>query len=242
MIPKTIHYCWFGGAPKPKLAERCIASWRKYFPDYEIREWNERNFDVDAIPYTRDAYAAGKFAYVSDYARFWVLYHHGGLYFDTDVEAVRDMADIVAHGAFMGWGRPDVRGVSSVEPGLGLGAEPGMELYREILVRYASLNLYDAEGRLSPYTMIPMLTDMFTAQGLHCDGTRQVLGGVTIYPAEFFCPMDPQTGRIELTDNTRTIHRYTMSWLSPQQRIRAMLMRWVRRLASLRGDNAGTQK
>ena len=101
-IPKTIHYCWFGRNPLPSLAIKCIASWKKYLPDYEIKEWNEDNFDVNVIPYTREAYAAKKYAFVSDYARFKILYEEGGLYFDTDVEVIKPFDDIIARGAFMG--------------------------------------------------------------------------------------------------------------------------------------------
>ena len=94
-MEKVIHYCWFGGKPLPRSAEKCIASWKKFLPVYEIRRWDESNFDVNAIPYTREAYAAGKYAFVSDYARFWILFHHGGVYFDTDVEIVSQMYDIL---------------------------------------------------------------------------------------------------------------------------------------------------
>lgn len=103
MIPKIIHYCWFGRGPLPELAQKCIASWKKYLPDYEIKEWNEDNFDVNIIPYTAEAYQAKKYAFVSDYARFWIMYHYGGIYFDTDVEVIRPMDDIVANGNFMGF-------------------------------------------------------------------------------------------------------------------------------------------
>ena len=102
MIPKTIHYCWFGGKPLPKSARKCIASWRKFFPDYVIKEWNESNFDVKMVPYTAEAYAAKKYAFVSDFARFWILHREGGVYFDTDVEVIRPMDDILERGAFLG--------------------------------------------------------------------------------------------------------------------------------------------
>ena len=102
MIPKIIHYCWFGGNPLPELAMKCIESWRTYFPDYEIKEWNEDNFDVNIIPYTKEAYENKKYAFVSDYARFWILYNHGGIYFDTDVEVIKKMDDIIEKGSFMG--------------------------------------------------------------------------------------------------------------------------------------------
>ncbi len=102
MIPKIIHYCWFGGNPLPDDAKNCIASWKKYFPDYEIKEWNESNFDLNCCPYVKEAYEAKKWAFVSDYARFWILYHHGGLYFDTDVEVIKPFDDILSRGGFMG--------------------------------------------------------------------------------------------------------------------------------------------
>ena len=98
MIPKIIHYCWFGRGPLPELAQKCIASWKKYLPDYEIKEWNEDNFDVNILPYTAEAYQAKKYAGVSDYARFWILYQYGGIYFDTDVEVIRPIDDIVVRG------------------------------------------------------------------------------------------------------------------------------------------------
>lgn len=103
MIPKIIHYCWFGRNPLPELAQKCIASWKKYLPDYEIKEWNEDNFDVNIIPYTAEAYAQKKYAFVSDYARFWILHKYGGIYFDTDVEVIRPIDDIIARGNFMGF-------------------------------------------------------------------------------------------------------------------------------------------
>ena len=102
MIPKIIHYCWFGGNPLPELAIKCIESWKKYLPDYEIKEWNESNFDINCCAYVREAYEAKKWAFVSDYARFWILYQHGGLYFDTDVELIKSIDDLIVKGAFMG--------------------------------------------------------------------------------------------------------------------------------------------
>lgn len=102
IIPTTIHYCWFGGNPLPPLAEKCIESWKTFFPNYEIKRWDESNFNVNIIPYTAEAYKAKKYAFVSDYARFWILYQYGGLYFDTDVEVIRSMDDIIRRGPFMG--------------------------------------------------------------------------------------------------------------------------------------------
>lgn len=119
-IPKIIHYCWFGGKPLPKSAIKCINSWKKLFPDYEIREWNESNFDVNMIPYTKEAYVAKKYAFVSDFARFWILHEYGGIYFDTDVEVIRPMTDILLKGAYFG-----MENYSSINPGLGMAAPIG---------------------------------------------------------------------------------------------------------------------
>ena len=127
MIPKIIHYCWFGHNPLPELAKKCIASWKNYFPDYEIKEWNESNFDVNAIPYTEEAYKQKKYAFVSDYARFWILYHYGGLYFDTDVEVIKPMNEIIERGPFMGCENTAKNRNKVVDSsGLELGVNPGL--------------------------------------------------------------------------------------------------------------------
>ena len=211
MIPKIVHYCWFGRGELTPLAKKCIASWRLFFPGYEIKEWNEDNFDVNIIPYTADAYKAGKYAFVSDYARFWVLYHFGGVYFDTDVEVIRPMDDVLEKGAFMGiellGGKP------SVAPGLGLAAEPGMSFYKAILDQFEQMSFLTEDGNLAPYTMIPMVTDLLKERGLTSKGTIEQVAGVSIYPPDWFNPFDDATGRLRKTENTRTIHWYAKSWL-----------------------------
>ena len=141
MIPKKIHYCWFGGNPLPALAKRCISSWKKYLPDYEIIEWNESNYDVHKIPYISEAYNAKKYAFVSDYARFDILYNHGGLYFDIDVEVLDSLDDIIKDGPFMGIEQPK-RGHEDnifVAPGLGLGVNPPPGRYKKIFCCYLVL-------------------------------------------------------------------------------------------------------
>ena len=143
MIPKIIHYCWFGRNPLPQSAKECIASWKKFLPDYEIKEWNEDNFDVNITTYTSEAYKARKFAFVSDYARFWILYNYGGLYFDTDVEILKPLDDIIQRGGFMGIEKIEGSTFDNfkddtvlVNPGLGLGVEKGHSLYKEVLDIY----------------------------------------------------------------------------------------------------------
>ena len=229
MIPKTIHYCWFGGKPKPKSVLRCIDSWKKYCSDFEIKEWNEENFDVNRIPYTHDAYQAGKYAFVSDVARFGVLYHEGGVYFDTDVEVIRSIDTLIERGPFMGWERADSFGNIYVAPGLGLAAPKGFPLYQEILDGFAKLSYYLEDGQFNPYTMIPMVTDILKGKGLKINGNLQIIDGLTIYPADFFCPMDSLTGKITKTENTYTIHHYSMSWLPKQIQWRVKFMRRIRK-------------
>lgn len=215
MIPKIIHYCWFGHNPLPPLAEKCIASWRKYFPDYDIKEWNEDVFDVNMIPYTAEAYKAGKYAFVSDYARFWILYHHGGIYFDTDVEVIRPMDDIIRQGPFMGFETDPCRQgneVGTVAPGLGLGVNPGLGLYQSLLEYYSTLSFLTADGHYNQTTIVDYTTRLLRQYGL-CDKPGiQHVAGVYIYPSEYFCPIDIVSKKLHVTPNTRSIHHYMGSW------------------------------
>lgn len=215
MIEKTIHYCWFGRNTLPASAKKYIESWRKFFPGYAIKEWNEDNFDVNAIAYTRDAYAARKYAFVSDYARFWILYHYGGVYFDTDVEVIRSMDDIIARGAFMGFELDNVKSadsIPSIAPGLGLGVEKGNAIYAEILKGFEKLDFYLPDGSRNPFSMIPMVTQMMQERGLVLKDEMQTIDGITIYPNEFFNPFDDITGVLRKTVNTRSIHWYAKTW------------------------------
>lgn len=165
------------------------------------------------LPYTKDAYEAKKYAFVSDVARFWVLYNYGGLYFDTDVEVIKTMDDIVAKGAFMGWETPNKEGLPSVNAGLCLGVEKGNSLYKEILDIFESLSFWRTEGERNTYSMVPMVTDLLINHGLKRDGSLQKVEDITIYPSEYFCPMDPTTGIVEKTPNTVSIHWYDSSWI-----------------------------
>ena len=216
MIPKVIHYCWFGRNPLPPLASKCIASWKKYLPDYEIKEWNEDNFDVNIIPYTKEAYEAKKYAFVSDYARFWILYHYGGLYFDTDVEVIKPLDDIINRGAFMGLERDYETGATAqncaVAPGLGLGCNPGLGQYKKILDFYATLHFRNEDGTLNLKTIVEYTTNLLIQDGLSYISAIQKVGDIYVYPSEYFCPYNIVTKRMHITRNTRTIHHYMASW------------------------------
>lgn len=209
MIPKIIHYCWFGGNPLPKSAIKCINSWKKFFPDYEIKEWNESNFDVNMMAYTCEAYERKKYAFVSDVARFWILCHEGGIYFDTDVEVIRSFDDIVEKGAFMGMETAK----DGVNPGLGLGAEKNTNLIREILEYYKNLHFVDNDGVPFPGTIVARTTEVLDKHGLIHDDRVQNIEDVTIYPSEYFNPFDDLTGVLAKTDRTRSIHWYSKTWI-----------------------------
>lgn len=276
MIPKIIHYCWFGGNPLPDLAVKCIDSWKKYCPDYEIKRWDESNFNLNCCDYVKEAYRAKKWAFVSDYARFKVLYDEGGLYFDTDVELIKPIDDILARGPFMGVeiGQPiderlqakidavmpdidadtfmeensrtgeettsDCRAAalelacdqsgateeldrvgsgSSVAPGLGLAANPGLALYRKILDYYEKSHFIMSDGSLNQITVVMYTTEYLKRYGLKQPVISvQKVADIYVYPADYFCPMDYETGEITLTENTRSIHHYMASWFNPHEK------------------------
>lgn len=221
-IPKIIHYCWFGGKPLPPLAEKCISSWKKYLPDYEIKQWDETNFDVNGIKYTAQAYEAKKYAFVSDYARFIILYQYGGLYFDTDVEIIKPLDDIISNGPFMGCEIKYVTDGSAknlgVNPGLGIGSYSGHLIYKGIIDLYQNLSFINEDGSLSRKTVVEHTTEFLCKKGLVNTPNIQSIGDLKIYPKEYFCPIDYKTNQIEITNETRTIHHYSGSWHSSKQK------------------------
>ena len=237
MIPKIIHYCWFGRNPLPPLAEECIASWKKYLPDYEIREWNEDNFDVNIIPYTAEAYRQRKYAFVSDYARFWILHKYGGLYFDTDVEVIRPLGDIISRGAFMGF-ETDPDGENSplryppryafgVNIGLGCGFDKGNVFLERMLEVYENLSFQDPIMNPNLKTVVAYVTGTLMERGLECKKGIQCVDGVSIYPREYFAPINVISGRLHITQNTRSIHRYMGSWVSEKKSIKTIIRCYV---------------
>lgn len=237
MIPKVINYCWFGRNPLPESAVKCINSWKKFLPDYEIKEWNEDNFDVNIIPYTQEAYTSKKYAFVSDYARFWILYNFGGLYFDTDVEIIKSIDDIVERGPFMG---VEVEATSRgktplVAPGLGLGVNPGLGLYKELLDYYEPLHFWDKDGKPNEITIVHHTTNVLVANGLQPVNEIQYVAGIWIYPKEYFNPLNDNTGVLKITDNTRSIHWYSKTW----EKERNPIVAWTtRRIHRYFGENS----
>ena len=219
MIPKTIHYCWFGRNPLPESAKECIKSWKKFLPDYEIKEWNENNFNVNITTYTAEAYKAKKYAFVSDYARFWILYNHGGLYFDTDVEMLKPIDDIVAKGGFMGMEKTEGNTLDNfdsntilIAAGLGLGVEKGHTLYKEVLDNYNKKHFITWSGNFTGTVVTTTTNHIAKKIELKKDLINE-FNGIFIYPDDYFDPMNYYTGEITITPNTRTIHKYAATWV-----------------------------
>ncbi|MBO5136223.1 MAG: glycosyl transferase [Clostridia bacterium] len=231
MIPKIIHYCWFGGNQLPKSAQKCIESWKKYFPDYEIKEWNESNYDVNNISYTKQAYEAKKYAFVSDYARFDILYTYGGVYFDTDVEVIKSFDDILKNGAFMGC-EIDGKGSNhiNVNPGLGIAVAPGQEIYKQILDAYSTFKFINEDGTLNTTTIVEYTTDILLKNGLSDGPGVQKVSDITIYPKDYFNPFDDATGRLRITENTHSIHWYSKTWLSKGEILRSKITKPFHRI------------
>lgn len=226
-IPKIIHYCWFGGNPKPKLAEKCIKSWKKYCPDYEIVEWNEDNFDLSATPnYVRQAMAAGRWAFVTDYVRLRALTEQGGVYMDTDVELVRPLDPYLKHQAFAGFEHPE-----RVQTGL-LACEKEFPLFQEFLHHYDNISFLLPDGTADTTTNVQVLTDLCLSKGLVLNDRLQTVAGLTIYPKEIFCPVDFDTKVLKKTRKTVAIHWFSGSWQTEEER--QYLEAEARRLAAER--------
>ena len=232
-IPKVIHYCWFGRNPLPPMAERCIASWRKFLPDYEIKEWNEDNFDVTMNAYIDEAYNMKKFAFVSDFARFWILYHHGGVYFDVDVEVIKPMDDILAKGPFMGLEDleqgliyRDCKALPAA--GLGMAAYPKMPLLEDLLRYYNNKHFISLKGKAELKTVVLIVTDVLLDRGGTIDGKSiSVCSEMHLYPSDYFNPKSLSTGVITLTDNTRSIHHFAGTWVD-RKKVRGLKRHWIR--------------
>lgn len=224
-IPKILHYCWFGGKPKPPLAEKCIRSWRKFCPDFEIREWNESNFDLEQVPaYVRQAYEAGRWAFVSDYVRLRALTEVGGVYLDTDVEIVRPLEPFLKHEAFAGFEH-----LERVQTGV-LACRKGFPLFQEFLAYYDTAVFRRPDGSMDTTTNVEILTGICRKKGLVFNDTFQVVDGLAVYPREVFCPVDYDTMKLKKTRKTVTIHWFSGSWQTQEDlRILEEERRWKRR-------------
>ena len=197
MIPKTVHYCWFGRGEKPKLARKCIASWKKFCPDYEIIEWNEDNFDVAMNGYTKMCYEEKKYAFLSDYARLVIVAEHGGMYFDTDVELVKSPDELLSKDAFFGF-----ENEAYVNTGLGFGSVSHGSVVEAMLAEYDTL----LNGKNGTIGCPKLNTKALVKLGLVQNGLEQKVQDAVIYPPVFFNPYDSATGELNRTRETISIH------------------------------------
>ena len=219
-IPKVIHYCWFGGAEKPKSVNRCIESWKKHCPDYEIREWSEKEFDVTQNKYCLQAYEAKAWGFVPDYIRLWIIYNNGGIYLDTDVQVIKSFDTLLANKAFAGFERgteDDKRGFY-VNFGQGFGAEPRNNIIKEHLELYNDIDYRLPDGSYNRTPSPQYTTKVLEDHGLdRKKNTTQNLDEITIYSDDFFCPKSFATGLIKKTNNTYSIHQFDGSWYSDDE-------------------------
>lgn len=222
-IPHIIHYCWFGGSPKPELVTNCIETWRKYFPNWEIKEWNEDNYDINKVAYTKEAYEAKKWAFVADYARFDVLYQYGGIYLDTDVEFLKPLPDqYLELDGFTGF---ECTGI--VAPGLIFAVKKGFPIVEDILNQYRKEHFEIRKDGI--YKTVNLhVTEVLENNGLRRDNTLQTIENLTVFPAEYFCGYDTDIHEPDITDNTICWHHYFASW--SDETVKEKIQRIIKRI------------
>lgn len=215
MIPKIIHYCWFGGNPLPDNVKQYIESWKKYCPDYEIIRWDESNYDVHKNAYVELAYQNKKWAFLTDYVRLDIVYNYGGIYLDADVELMRGLDDFLDESCYMG-----MEQIGTVNTGLGFGAEPKHPFLFENKKAYEQMSFMQKNGVFKPPICVKVTTKLLQEKGLMKENKIQRLQNVTIYPTDFFCPLKMGTNKLTITDNTYSIHHYAASWYTGNAVIR----------------------
>lgn len=215
MIPKIIHYFWFGKKPIPMEHVRYIESWKKYCPDYEIKLWNEENYDIHKNQYMEQAYKAGKYGFVPDYARLDIINQYGGFYLDTDVELLKSLDGLRGFSAVMGFERYE--NLVRVATGQGFGAEKGNLAIKEMMEIYRYRNFIKRDGTYNLQASTGLATNFLRRRGLEINGKQQEVMGITILPEDYFCPLKYSSAgnRLIITDNTYSIHHFAASWKEP---------------------------
>ncbi|MBR3018291.1 MAG: glycosyl transferase [Clostridia bacterium] len=208
MIPKTIHYCWFGPNEKPEIVLKCIKSWEKWCPDFKIIEWNEKNYDISKAPlYVRQAYEVKKWAFVTDYARLEIVYNYGGIYLDTDVELLQPLDAFLQYDGFFTFNCSAL-----IATGLGFGCQKQADILAELMADYQTIPFLLDNGT---YDMTPCPRrnmNVFLRRGLKQENTFQMIGNMAFFPSEYFSPISFQDMVLRQTENTVAIHWYAATW------------------------------
>lgn len=214
-IPKIVHYCWFGGKEKPDNVKKCIESWKKFLPDYELMEWNEGNFNIDKLQYTKQAYAARKYAFVSDVARIEALYQYGGFYMDTDVEVLKSFTPLLESRCVLGMEEKEYVATSF------MAFEKEHPLVEEFLKLYENISFLDKNGQINTGTNVAKLTNMLVKKGFAQEDHYQELDdGIKIYPKEFFSPYDYINCYYNITENSYCVHHFAVTWMSKKEQVK----------------------
>lgn len=225
MIPKVIHYIWLGKNPLPKIAEKCIDSWKKFCPDYEIKRWDETNLDIEFCQYCLQAYEAKKYAFAADALRFDILYKEGGIYLDIDVELYKSLDEFLDNKVVMAFETE-----TSVAPGLVLASERGNSCIKEILDIYLEDKFIKEDGSLNLETVCDKTTNYLVGHGLKLNNTNQEVCGVNVYATEYFCPKSLSDGKVRKTKNTVAVHHYFGSWKSKSSKFKGKVLQFIKRL------------
>lgn len=224
MIQK-IHYIWLGGRKKPRIVKKCIKSWMKMFPGWEIIEWNETNVNIEINEYCKEAYEAKKYAFASDVLRFDIIYRYGGIYFDTDVQVLRPFTHLIKfYSAFCGFEN------DFVNPGLVMYAEPNNILIKEMLDCYNNKHFLLEDGSYNMKTVCQYFTEILNKYGLISNNELQTVNGFTVFPRTYFCPADAVWSIKDFSKNTYTIHHFAASWLNPRTRYSLIIKKWLYRI------------
>lgn len=221
MIPKIIHYCWFGKKEKPKKIKDCINSWYQKLPDYQIIEWNESNFDYNILIYTREAYEAKKYAFVSDVARVKALYEIGGIYLDTDVMVYKSFNEILDKSCVLGFEMGNYIATSF------MACVPRHALMEEFYNLYTNISFYDSDGNIIGGTNVSKLTSMLEIKGLIRNNKLQVIDDINIYPQEFFSPYNYAWEYSNKNSNTVCEHMFYVTWLSKKQHLKKKIKKII---------------
>lgn len=224
VIPKTLHWCWFGGSEPPKTVFDNIAVWHALMPDYEILQWDESNFDVEQCAFCRGAYSAKKWAFVSDYARFKIVHEHGGVYMDVGSRLVKSIDSLLHDGAFT------AREFETkfANPGLVLAAGVGDDVLGQVINDYERLEFKDDFKFLGEHSVNWMICRVLFKYGYTNDNDEIWHGhGFTVYPSEYFSPQ-LGFGGFRITDNTYATHLGSASWAPPYERFRVnFINKWT---------------